>query len=212
MPADELAAVVPLVHGGADSSAYHRIWRLNRLQHAFGYSLLHMENDLLIASIIEFMSNDFALALAYLNWKKSLQTERIGGAIEDMVRSLWEYLFDDTTFCMRCVLELCDGSSRARTVADRWVMESMLVRDIMQAGLRGVVMNLNRIIEVFLGLWFQRDSTPPLLQSWLCRLAYHENSRRKFGVRLRTVWNLHIGSYRVVTITEPDLARQKVRA
>ena len=106
MPADELTAVEPLVHGGADSSAYHRIWRLKRLQHAFGYSLLHMENDLLIASIIEFMSNDFALALAYLSWKKSLQTERIGGAIEDMVRSLWEYLFDDTTFCMRCVLEL----------------------------------------------------------------------------------------------------------
>ena len=40
---------------------------------------------------------------------------------------------------------------------------------------------------------------------------HHENARRKFGVHLRSVWNLHYGSLRVMTVVDENLAAQKAR-
>ena len=64
-------------------------------------------------------------------------------------------------------------------------------------------MTLDRVIEEYLGLWCQRSYIPDGAASWMAKLAYHENTRRKFGVRLRRIWNLQMGSLRVLTPTDP---------
>ena len=212
MAAVGVAAALPLLHGGADGNMLQRTQCLQELQQACGCSQHHLEHDLLVASLIQLMTGNFDLVLAYLLWKKSKQSSRTSSGIEDIIRSLWLHLFDDETFCMRCCVELLDGPSRVRAEADRFAMESIIVERIMQSARRGVAMPLGQVIDEFLGLWFRRTTISAVLELWIVRLAYHRNTRRKFGVRLRAVWQLHIGSLRTVTPTAPTLGREKACA
>jgi len=44
----------------------------------------------------------------------------------------------------------------------------------------------------------------------LTGLTYHANLRRKFGVRLRRTWDLHVGGLRTLTCDDEQTAKQKV--
>ena len=200
----------PLLSVGPDSGLIHRMQHFRELQEAWGCTEHELQRDLLVAALIQLMTGNFDLVLAYLVWRKSLQPRGLGGAIEGIVTVLWPLLFEDDIFCMQCFLELCSRASDVRMAADRFAMESILVERILQSARRGVVMPLNRVIEEFLSLWFQRSHIPDGVESWLARLAYHANTRRKFGVRLRQAWQLHFGSLRVVTPTDPVAGRLKV--
>ena len=203
MAAIDVASPVPGFPGAAGSGLNLRMQRLQKLEEAFGSAGRHFEIDLLIAAVLQLMTGSFDLVLVYLLWRRSLQPRRTTGPLEGIVTHLWEHLFEDDLFCMRCCLELMSRSSAVRMSADRFAMESILVERIMQNARRGVIMTLDRVIEDFLGLWCQRSHIPDFIAPWIAKLAYHRNTRRKFGVRLRQVWNLQMGSLRTVTPTEP---------
>ena len=126
-----------------------------------------------------------------------------------MFSIVWDDLLDDETFALHCIVELLLPSGPLMLVADRFVMERILVGRILDAGGRGVVLPLDQVIEQFLSLWLARSSCGAL-EPWLTRLAYHENTRRKFGVHLRSVWNLHFGNLRSITSVDEVTAKQKV--
>ena len=203
MAAIDVASPVPGFPGAAGSGLTLRMQRLQTLEEAFGSAGRHFEIDLVTAALLQLMTGSFDLVLVYLLWRRSLQPRRTTGPFEGIVTHLWEHLFEDDLFCMRCCLELMSRSSAVRMSADRFAMESILVERIMQNARRGVIMTLDRVIEDFLGLWCQRSHIPDFIAPWIAKLAYHRNTRRKFGVRLRQVWNLQMGSLRTVTPTEP---------
>ena len=82
-------------------------------------------------------------------------------------------------------------------------MESIFVQRIMKRNCRGVIMPFDRAIEEYLGLWCLRSHIPHTAAPWIAKLAYHRNTPRKLGVRFRQAWNLHMGSLRMVTPTQP---------
>ena len=88
-------------------------------------------------------------------------------------------------------------------------MEAILVGRIMDASRRGLALPLQAVIDEYIGLWMRR-SVPDSLLPVLTRLAYHANARRKFGVRLRQTWNLHVGGLRTLTCVDEETAQQKV--
>ena len=126
-----------------------------------------------------------------------------------MVNQLWPVLFDDETFAMTLALELCFSQGSCRLQAEQSIMEAILVGRIMDASRRGLALPLHAVIDEYIALWMKR-SVPELLVPVLTRLTYHPNARRKFGVRLRRTWNLHIGSLRTVTCHDEHTAQQKV--
>ena len=182
---------------------------MQRLEEAFGSAGHHFQLDLLVAAVLQLMTGSFDLVLVYLLWRRSLRPRHTQGPLEGIVTHVWEHLFEDDLFCMRCCMELMDRSSAVRMSADRFAMESILVERIMQSARRGVVMTLDRAIEEFLGLWCQRSYIPDGAASWIAKLAYHRNTRRKFGVRLRQIWNLQMGSLRLLTPTDPITGQVK---
>lgn len=209
MAAVHIASPAQVPPGAAGSGLTLRMHAMQQLQEAFGSPQHHFERDLLVAALLQLMTGSFDLVLVYLVWRRSLQPRRTTGALEGLVTDLWEHLFDDDLFCMRCCLELLCRSSEVRMSADRFAMESILVERIMQSARWGVVMSLDRAIEEFLSLWFQRSHIPDVAAPWLAKLAHHQNARRKFGVRLRQAWNLQMGSLRLVTPTDPSTGQVK---
>ena len=88
-------------------------------------------------------------------------------------------------------------------------MEAILVGRIMDASRRGLALPLQAVIDEYIALWMKRSVPDPIVPM-LTRLTYHANTRRKFGVRLRRTWNLHIGGLRTVTCQDEHTAQQKV--
>ena len=176
-------------------------------------AILHVSTDqldehLITAVLISFLAQDVNLALHYLNAKRPVQSPYASFSLEEVLVIVWDDLLEDDTFALHCLVELVLPAGPLMLKAERFVMESVLVRRIMDAGRRGVTMPLDQVIEQFLSLWLQRTSCHGM-EAWLTRLAYHENTRRKFGVHLRSVWNLHWGSLRTITCVDPDIGQRK---
>ena len=185
-----------------------RQWHLQSLRDILQVDSAKLEKLLIIAVLITFLTEDLDLALLYLIGQRPAQSSHSASSLEEILTAMWDQLLDDDTFALHCLVELVLPAGPFMLIADRFAMESILVGRIMEAASRGVTMPLDQVIEQFLGLWLDRSSCEAM-EVWLARLAHHQNTRRKFGVHLRSVWNLHWGSLRTITSVEEDTARRK---
>jgi hypothetical protein len=168
-----------------------------------------LERFLLVAALIYFISGDFDLALYYLLSKGHRLCLPPASSFKSMIDELWLVLFEEETFALTLALELCFSSGWCRIQAEQFIMEAILVGRIMDASCRGLALPLHAVIDEYIALWMNR-SVPDGLVPMLARLTYHANARRKFGVRLRKTWNLHIGALRAVNCHDDQSAQQKV--
>ena len=167
------------------------------------------ERLLLVALLIDILSGDFDVALHFLMTKSARPAPSTIATFEFTVRELWTRLLDDETFAMACALEICFSQGQCRLQAEIFIMEAILVGRIMDASRRGLVLPLQAVIDAYIGLWTRR-SVPDAYLPTLTRLSHHANARRKFGVRLRTTWNLHVGGLQTLTCVDEQTAKQKV--
>ena len=174
----------------------------------FTVTVQTFERFLVVAMLIYIISGDFDVALHFLMTKSARLASSPMATFEGTVRELWSVLFEDETFAMTCALELCFSQGSCRIQAEQFIMEVILVGRIMDASRRGLALPLQAVIDEYIGLWMKR-SVPDTLVPVLTRLTYHANTRRKFGVRLRGTWNLHIGGLRTVTCHDEQTAKQK---
>ena len=185
-----------------------RQFHLHALRDVLQVDMAKLEQVLITAMLISFLTQDLDLALYYVIGQRPAQSWHPGISLEEIFTAVWDQLLDDETFTLHCLVELLLPAGPLMLIADRFVMESILVGRIMEASTRGVTMQLDQVIEQFLGLWLARSSCAPM-ETWLARLAHHQNTRRKFGVHLRSVWKLHWGSLRTITSVDEDTARHK---
>ena len=167
-----------------------------------------LEKFLIVAVLITLFTDHMDLALLYLMAQRPAQSSHSAMSLEASFLAVWDQLLDDDTFALHCLVELVLPAGPLMLIADRFAMEHILVGRIMEAASRGVTMALDQVIEQFLGLWLSRTHCGPL-EAWLTNLAHHQNIRRKFGVHLRSVWNLQWGSLRTITSVDQDTARHK---
>ena len=167
------------------------------------------ERLLLVAMLIDILSGDFDVALHFLMTKSARPAPSTIATFEFTVRELWTRLLDDETFAMACALEICFSQGQCRLQAEIFIMEAILVGRIMDAARRGLVLPLQAVIDEYICLWTRR-TVPEAYLPTLTRLSHHANTRRKFGVRLRTTWNLHFGGLRTFTCVDEQTAKQKV--
>jgi hypothetical protein len=76
-----------------------------------------------------------------------------------------------------------------RQEADVYLVQSLLVEYICCMNARGLTVDLQQAVLVYLRFWSHRP-VPEQLQRRLNRLVWHRNSRRHFGVALRRNWML----------------------
>ena len=166
------------------------------------------ENLLVIAVLISLISQDVDLALLYIVGQRPANSTHSTVSLSEVFSIVWDELLDDETFVLHCVVELFMPAGPLMLAAERFVMERILVGRILDAGSRGVALPLGQVIDEFLSLWLARSSCW-VLEGWLTKLVYHQNTRRKFGVHLRSVWNLQLGNLRSVTSVNEDTAQEK---
>ena len=195
------------MHGNSPSTVRGRIVR--RLRAFFKCPASTLERFLVVSMLIYVMSGDFDVALHFLMSKSAAEHFSSTASFEATVKELWEVVLEDTIFATTCALELCCSQGPCRNQAEEFIMEAILVGRIMDASRRGLVMPLQAVIDEYLGMWMSR-SVPDSLVSFLTRLAYHRNTRRHFGARLRQIWSLHVGDLRCLTCVDEQTARQKV--
>ena len=206
-PVAEGAGFVEEVTAGADP-IIRRHCHLQCLGEILNVDLGKVEKFLITAVLISFLSGSVDLATLYLIAQRPARSSHPGQSVEQVLMAVWDELLDDDIFAVHCVLELVLPSGPLMLKAERFVMESILVRRILDACRLGVTMPLGQVIEQYLDLWLLRPSCHGS-EPWLTRLAHHVNARRKFGVRLRSVWNLHWGSLRTITSVDEQQALQK---
>ena len=178
------------------------------LQDMLHMGRMKLEHHLVTALLISFVSHDFNLALLYILTLRPSNSANSVHGVEGALTDAWEDIVNDGTFLLHCLLELLLTVSPCSGAADRFLMDSILVRRVMDAASRGVTMALGEVIDQYIGLWMSRAHIGSS-EAWLTKLAYHQNTRRKFGVRLRATWNLHCGCLRSVTCVDETLAKQK---
>ena len=182
---------------------------LSSLRVFFGVSQVHIDRFLVVAMLIFFMTDDFDVALHFLLTRSAHSPTAPSLTFEDAVREAWPLLLDDAAFAFTCALELCFPQGLLRLQAEQFIMEAILVACVLDASRRGLVLTLQAVIDEYLGLWMKRSVPDPFVPM-LTRLTHHPNTRRKFGVRLRRTWNLHIGGLRTITCHDESVAQIKV--
>ena len=182
---------------------------LSSLHGFFVASRVQIDRVLVVAMLIFFITDDFDVALHFLLTRSLKIPTSAASTFEDAVREVWPLLLDDNVFASMCALELCFGEGVLRLQADQFIMETILVGRILDATRRGLVLTLQAVIDEYMSLWMKR-SVPASIVPMLLRLTHHYNTRRKFGVRLRRIWNLHLGCLRTITCHDESDARIKV--
>ena len=192
---------------GQSSSDVRRDQHLEVLQSILQVDAAKLERLLITSVLVWLLSQDTDLALLYIVAHRPARSSHCEVSLANVFAVVWDDLLDDDTFALHCVVELLLPEGLMLT-ADRFVMERILVGEILQAASVGVVLPLDQVIDKFLSLWLSRSSCGGL-ETWLSKLAHHQNTRRKFGVHLRSVWNMSHGSLRSITSVDHDSAQQK---
>ena len=113
---------------------------------------------------------------------------------------------DDANVQEQVLLAIHSLDNKHRTVADSFLMHSLLVQHIVQSNNMGVVISLDEAICTYIRLWSLRPSSPAIERS-LALLVWNRNSRRRFGVNLRREWSLTVSTFR----TPRDLRSFEIR-
>ena len=81
-----------------------------------------------------------------------------------------------------------------RQLADRFLIDSMVVEYIVRKNGQGLTVDLAQTILVLLRLWSHR-SRSQRVDRWLRKLVWHRNTRRHYGVWLRRNFMLCITAF-----------------
>ena len=83
-----------------------------------------------------------------------------------------------------------------RTVADEFLMHSLLVEFIIRQNRKGVAVDLTTAIAKYIRLWTFRPMADKVKRR-LAKLVWHRGTRRRFGVNLRREWALCFNNFAV---------------
>ena len=100
-----------------------------------------LEKLLISAVLVWLLSQDTDLALLYIIGHRPANSAHSALTLAEVFAVVWDELFDDETFALHCVAELLLPDGLMRT-ADRFVMERILVGQILKAASRGVALPL----------------------------------------------------------------------
>ena len=138
------------------------------------------------AVLVWFLSSCPLLAVVYLqqrSWRScSFDVSRDMASLELAALSLDWFKIGRVRNLVMAAIESLDHPIRYR--ADVFLMHTCLVGLIVDQNKRGLTVDLPGAVQVYLRLWSHRpmsDRTAVALR----RLAWHRNSRRRFGVLLR---------------------------
>lgn len=81
-----------------------------------------------------------------------------------------------------------------RTVADEFLMHSLLVEFVIRQNQKGVAVDLTTAIAKYIRLWMFRPMADKVKQR-LAKLVWHRGTRRSFGVNLRREWALCFNNF-----------------
>ena len=145
------------VTAGADP-IFRRHCLLQCLGEILNVDLGKVDKFLITAVLISFLTRSLDLAILYLMAQRPARSSHPGQSVEQVVMAVWDDVLDDDIFALHCLLELVLPSGPLMLTAERFVMESILVRRILDACRLGVTMPLGQVIEQYLDLWLSRPS------------------------------------------------------
>ena len=76
-----------------------------------------------------------------------------------------------------------------RTVADQYLLHSLLMEFVIKQNQKGIAIDLTALIAKYIRLWSHRPMTD-IMEKRLAKLVWHRGTRRRFGVNLRREWGL----------------------
>ena len=149
-----------------------------------------------VACVIWMLSRRADLAVAYIlarrrrydlgNYDVSVRS--------DAVLLMASYLLDEQLVA-DVTTALASMEDKRRVVADTFLMHSLLAEYIIGQNRKGVVVDLEQAITVYIRLWACRPMTTQI-ERRLSRLVWNRNERRRFGVNLRREWALTLSTFR----------------
>ena len=161
-----------------------------------------------VAVLVFFLSRSTALAMLYLLARSSTDFHSMPGLgdapVEVIILLDW---FRDTSIQHTVMAAISALDHPVRVVADSFLMQTCLVGFIVAQSRRGLTVDLPEAIHVYLRLWSYRPMSDRTARH-LRRLAWHRNTRRRFGVILR-------GTFMLSMTTLPlarDLTREELCA
>ena len=81
-----------------------------------------------------------------------------------------------------------------RTVADQYLLHSLLMEFVIKQNQKGIAIDLTALIAKYIRLWSHRPMTD-IMEKRLAKLVWHRGTRRRFGVNLRREWGLCFNSF-----------------
>jgi len=147
-----------------------------------------------VAIVIWFLSRNPDLAVLYLQTRSSATVTCADFYVDAHVAALtmldW---FRDAAIGGVVLAALTSLEHKCRHQADNFLMQTCLVEFIVAQNQRGLTVDLPQAIHVYLRLWSHRSRSHRTAIA-LRRLAWHRNSRRRFGVALRRNFMMSITS------------------
>ena len=147
-----------------------------------------------VAIVIWFLSRNLDFAVLYLQTRRTATITSTDFYKDAHVAALtmldW---FLDAAIRDVVLAALTSLGHQCRHQADTFLMQTCLVEFIVAQNQRGLTVDLPQALHVYLRLWSHRamsDRTAMVLR----RLAWHRNSRRRFGVALRRTFMMSITS------------------
>ena len=96
-----------------------------------------------------------------------------------------------------------------RSVADEYLMHSLLVEFVIRQNQKGVAVDLTTVIAKYIRLWMFRPMADKVKRR-LAKLVWHRGTRRRFGVNLRREWALCFNNFASSRELTSDQIRAKV--
>jgi hypothetical protein len=162
--------------------------------------------DCVVSVLVWLLSKSLPLTDAYLRSSSSCPRFDLAGdqsqETETLQLSRWLLTYAD---CVLHALASVEDTFRIR--ADEFLVRSLVAEFISDQNSKGLTVPTDTAIEMYLRFWSHRPSALRVQEN-LMKLTHHRNTRRKFGVLLRSEWMLQFS----VIKTARDLEFEEIRA
>lgn len=162
-----------------------------------------------VACTIWFLSRRPDLGVAYLLARR--RRYDFGGydlTVQSDVALLMASYLDDDSMVADVTTALASIDDKRRIVADAFLMHTLLVEHVIMQNRKGVVLDLDQVITLYIRLWACRPMALAV-ERRLSRLVWNRNDRRRFGVNLRREWALTFSTFRTPRELLPDEIRRR---
>ena len=163
--------------------------------------------DCVVSVLVWLLSKSLHLTDAYLrscsSYPRSHPAEE--QSHETLILQLSSWLLTHPE-CVLQALGNVDDIFRIR--ADEFLVRSLVAEFISEQNSKGLTVPTDTAIEMYLRFWAHRPSSLQV-QDNLMRLTHHRNTRRKFGVLLRSEWMLQFSVIKAARDLEFDEIRSR---